>query len=64
MWFFFCLLGWGMGGGPASIWCWGYVEGVLLMAGLQPHLALVRLIGLWLGGAAHLGCMSNHGTPG
>ena len=22
----------------------------------------VRLIGLWLGGAAHLGCMSNHGT--
>ena len=49
--FFFCLLGWGGGGSrrgwgfsPASIWCWGYVEGVsgvcvLLMAGLQPHLA-------------------------
>ena len=39
-----------------------YVECVLLMAGLQPHLAWVRLIGLWLGGAAHLWCMSNHGT--
>ena len=38
------------------------VEGVLVMAGLQPHLAWVRLIGLWLGGAAHLWCMSNHGT--
>ena len=34
-----------------------YVECVLLMDGLQPHLAWVRLIGLWLGGAAHLWCM-------
>ena len=35
------------------------------MAGLQPQLAWqspIRLIGLWLGGAAHLWCMSNHGT--
>ena len=39
-----------------------FVECVLLMAGLQPHLAWVRLIGYWLGGAAHLWCMSNHGT--
>ena len=38
------------------------VECVWLMAGLQPHLAWVRLIGLWLGGAADLWCMSNHGT--
>ena len=43
--FFFCLLGWGGGSrrgwefSPISIWCWGYVECVLLMAGLQPHLA-------------------------
>ena len=33
------------------------VECVWLMAGLQPHLAWVRLIRLWLGGAAHLWCM-------
>ena len=43
----------------ALIWCWGYVECVLLIAGLQPHLAWVRLIRLW-------GCtpvvQSNHGT--
>ena len=42
--------------------CGGCMWSVLLMAGLQPHLAWVRLIGLWLGGAAHLWCMSNHGT--
>ena len=30
-----------------------YVECVLLMAGLQPHLAWVRLIGLWLGEAVN-----------
>ena len=29
---------------------------VLMIAGLQPHLAWVTLIRLWLGGAAHLWC--------
>ena len=43
--FFFCLLGWGMGGsrrfcqfGVGDMWR-VFVECVLLMAGLQPHLA-------------------------